>query len=75
MLCLKSPDGRFIPAPVGNTGTVIGPPSVTTVHPRLRGEHFRPPYGKENIDGSSPQPWGTLQVDLRYQPMERFIPA
>ena len=50
---------RFIPACAGNTITCRGTHSMTTVHPRVRGEHAESKLFSESLAGSSPRARGT----------------
>jgi len=67
--------GRFIPTPVGNACM----PSPTwrrfPVHPHARGERVDPNTRVLTADGSSPRPWGTLDLDRVFQGDGRFIPT
>ena len=66
---------RFIPTPVGNTSSTVGPHLAASVHPHARGEHFHPFSRLSCTRGSSPRPWGT---QTRQQPPKlprRFIPT
>ena len=66
---------RFIPAYAGNTFPAGGQNRLTTVHPRLRGEHT----GGRRVDlpegGSSPPTRGTRRVAPGSGSGARFIPA
>ena len=68
-------DERFIPACAGNTelSTIGGP--VTTVHPRVRGEHISICATLHPIHGSSPRARGTPPIAPRANRAVRFIPA
>ena len=66
---------RFIPTPVGNTGATYFTGAVNAVHPHARGEHKIPSDSGQPASGSSPRPWGTLQVQLHCHQMLRFIPT
>ncbi len=66
---------RFIPAPAGNTRSVLFRPVSGTVHPRTRGEHRRDSMRRYSAGGSSPHPRGTRQCLPDCQAMRRFIPA
>ncbi len=48
---------------------------LTTVHPRLCGEHHSRHQDRLAIDGSSPPVRGTLRLRLLSLPQNRFIPA
>jgi len=66
---------RFIPTPVGNTGSAVRCCSTWTVHPHARGEHKCKPAVEGAIYGSSPRPWGTLPgLPVRGWQL-RFIPT
>ena len=66
---------RFIPACAGNTRVAAFIVILTSVHPRLCGEH-RPVDSTENPhDGSSPPVRGTLNPTVRNPQNFRFIPA
>ncbi len=66
---------RFIPACAGNTMLIRVVGAISTVHPRMRGEHSnwrRPPLiGR----GSSPHARGTQFFQKLAQILVRFIPA
>ena len=66
---------RFIPAYAGNSSTETAPLGKTTVHPRLRGELAHILNQDIDTTGSSPLTRGTLQKDIRYKGLPRFIPA
>ena len=68
-------DRRFIPAHAGNTWTAWRWTTVTTVHPRTRGEHaLQAPPDPRGV-GSSPHTRGTRLRHWRHVPGARFIPA
>ena len=54
---------RFIPAGAGNTHAPKSNPPVCAVHPRRRGEHWRPIDPCAGEIGSSPQARGTPRID------------
>ncbi len=66
---------RFIPACAGNTAERHSASSQSTVHPRMRGEHFWPSHGTAPAGGSSPHARGTLAAFGRRIRRARFIPA
>ena len=66
---------RLIPARAGNTYLIITPDSVTTAHPRSRGEHDAQTQQCEGYRGSSPLARGTLRVGCGCFFSERLIPA
>ena len=66
---------RFIPAWAGNTKKGRRPLEVTTVHPRVGGEHYGVPQIRHRLFGSSPRGRGTLSSALRCASTCRFIPA
>ena len=68
------PARRFIPARAGNTPSRRAIRTTPTVHPRSRGEHCNPPYGRAQRAGSSPLARGTLRRRHGGLPV-RFIPA
>ena len=51
---------RFIPARAGNTSRPSVAGTITTVHPRSRGEHTIPAARRTTFTGSSPLARGTL---------------
>ena len=66
---------RIIPAYAGSTSPAPIPPSSTTDHPRIRGEHFSPGGLSPLLYGSSPHTRGALAgFDAEGGP-ERIIPA
>ena len=67
--------GRFIPAPAGNTFRSPLPLSCFSVHPRACGEHRRGRLQSRPDTGSSPRLRGTRQADPVGEAAERFIPA
>jgi len=66
---------RFIPTPVGNiaqgTATELG----STVHPHACGEHEIGRKVREELGGSSPRLWGTLEYPPSPPAQTRFIPT
>ena len=66
---------RFIPAYAGNTGNPSLDWHLSSVHPRLRGEHKRRRPHKTPACGSSPLTRGTLDLSGKPSAGERFIPA
>ena len=52
---------RFIPACAGNTPSHISASAISSVHPRVCGEHGEAGSGEDGGDGSSPRVRGTLQ--------------
>ena len=66
---------RFIPTPVGNTLQPATSRSASAVHPHARGEHAGNNSAASSVDGSSPRPWGTLQVMHQVLNRARFIPT
>ena len=68
-------DHRFIPAPAGNTSSVLFASTPAAVHPRACGEHRQ---GRGRIDpkaGSSPRLRGTRALQPEQHRRIRFIPA
>ncbi len=66
---------RFIPTPVGNTTRDRRRDPPLAVHPHARGEHLLCVSMLLEIDGSSPRPWGTLDVREWHGVGLRFIPT
>jgi len=66
---------RFIPTPVGNTGSRMDIASSATVHPHARGEHLLALVAAAAFAGSSPRPWGTLVAAVIFSYCKRFIPT
>ena len=66
---------RFIPASAGNTSARRGWTAPSTVHPRVRGEHFMANRQPLSGCGSSPRPRGTLADNSAPRATLRFIPA
>ena len=66
---------RFIPAHAGNTLGIGCTLSVSTVHPRACGEHYRHPYTTHTYCGSSPRMRGTRCGPAATKGNRRFIPA
>ena len=67
--------GRFIPACAGNTSSLDRSIPVTSVHPRVRGEHADTSTQRRCANGSSPRARGTLFIVLPLFFSVRFIPA
>ena len=68
-------DGRFIPAPAGNTPGLDYFTRHIAVHPRACGEHFLEGVGGVGEHGSSPRLRGTPPAGERSDAAKRFIPA
>ena len=68
-------DGRFIPAPAGNTHEAVTLEGKESVHPRACGEHRPGRPGAPDRDGSSPRLRGTLAPAATRISSGRFIPA
>ena len=68
-------DRRFIPAYAGNTWSAAVARTHTSVHPRVRGEHFEGAHINEAQRGSSPRTRGTRVRNRLGGTMGRFIPA
>ena len=66
---------RFIPARAGNTCLAASVASISTVHPRSRGEHALGHHQDQPVTGSSPLARGTLLEGVRTADCVRFIPA
>ena len=66
---------RFIPAGAGNTSSSSSRSSLSSVHPRRRGEHRPDPHSRSSGSGSSPQARGTHLRELLMSSLCRFIPA
>ena len=66
---------RFIPAWAGNTLDGGSDPSVTTVHPRVGGEHRLALVRTGRVAGSSPRGRGTRHQWSTGRCFGRFIPA
>ena len=66
---------RFIPACAGNTSRVRAPLPRGTVHPRVRGEHYKKSLNSMWFGGSSPRARGTLTGRSGCTRQSRFIPA
>ncbi len=67
--------GRFIPTPVGNTGSWWPEMNSNAVHPHARGEHESIRGIASLAPGSSPRPWGTRQTIRPRHILSRFIPT
>ena len=68
-------DERFIPTCVGNTGHGDGQNPSMTVHPHVRGEHWRSHSTLQTCYGSSPRAWGTRYPATSAGTPRRFIPT
>ena len=66
---------RFIPACAGNTFTASLIPAISSVHPRVRGEHCASVSSIARHAGSSPRARGTPGIGRRTVRASRFIPA
>ena len=66
---------RFIPTPVGNTFADRMKASSISVHPHARGEHPARSASSSPVAGSSPRPWGTLELEPKHFTGVRFIPT
>ena len=66
---------RFIPTCVGNIVIDASAAASGTVHPHVRGEHFRADPWIITTAGSSPRAWGTLALQHRMGLRGRFIPT
>ena len=72
---MRQTDGRFIPAPAGNSSTRPGFQEQHPVHPRACGEQSGEPTYALRDDGSSPRLRGTgITLHGCRLPL-RFIPA
>ena len=71
----RQPRLRFIPACAGNTSVSWNGYAITTVHPRLCGEHAARNVPRSASTGSSPPVRGTLLPLLQDNNFGRFIPA
>ena len=66
---------RFIPTPVGNARPRASRRPIPSVHPHARGERTFQLQGLNNVNGSSPRPWGTLLAPCQPHVSDRFIPT
>ncbi len=66
---------RFIPACAGNTSSIRAEWALSSVHPRVRGEHGDVPLAHRAGHGSSPRARGTLERNCWMFSSEWFIPA
>ncbi len=66
---------RFIPACAGNTHPTMNATVMSTVHPRMRGEHTLACSLAAHSVGSSPHARGTLPRARICAAIRRFIPA
>ena len=69
------PCGRFIPACAGNTSTFPLAAIISSVHPRVRGEHCDHVDWRTFLAGSSPRARGTPRPWAGSITHIRFIPA
>ena len=67
--------GRFIPACVGNSWSLVAKTVSPSVHPRVCGELVPILEIEEPTRGSSPRVWGTRCIALGVAFYPRFIPA
>ncbi len=67
--------GRFIPTPVGNGPRADSRRIPRAVHPHARGERELTLVLLDDVDGSSPRPWGTGADAPQYAVTHRFIPT
>ncbi|EDX22912.1 conserved hypothetical protein, partial [Streptomyces sp. Mg1] len=65
----------FIPACAGSSRTSQPTGTGSRVHPRMRGEQFRPPVPDEIAQGSSPHARGAAVRRARLAGVDGFIPA
>ena len=65
----------FIPACAGNTASCSRKRSISSVHPRVCGEHSASRSVASALSGSSPRVRGTQLQKDRVTPLPRFIPA
>ena len=72
---LRQRDGRFIPAPAGNSGATLEPHVFAAVHPRACGEQSYTLADLILITGSSPRLRGTVRHGAGEREARRFIPA
>ncbi len=66
---------RFIPTSVGNTPPGLATAASSSVHPHVRGEHASVAQRFTLVTGSSPRPWGTLNMRSGNYGGRRFIPT
>ena len=66
---------RFIPACAGNTAPAGAATTVSSVHPRVCGEHENIAASRSPVIGSSPRVRGTRGTARIEQEGKRFIPA
>ena len=66
---------RFIPTYVGNTCASPGLSVTRPVHPHVCGEHTFVWQISQDLPGSSPRMWGTLQLATNLLVQRRFIPT
>ena len=66
---------RLIPARAGNTFAPNRPATLSSAHPRSRGEHFSAFLRRVRARGSSPLARGTLDNILSARGQSRLIPA
>ena len=73
--CQYYPPARFIPAHAGNTSASRIRASISSVHPRPRGEHAHQSISDRSHPGSSPPTRGTRPNPGSQAQVQRFIPA
>ena len=66
---------RFIPTAVGNACQKPSSIDYIPVHPHGCGERHDRTLDMSNPYGSSPRLWGTLRLESRHSPIQRFIPT
>ena len=66
---------RFIPTPVGNGVRAVNRLYILTVYPHACGERIRHICAAIFTLGLSPRLWGTGNIQLSQQLVQRFIPT
>ena len=66
---------RFIPTGMGNRKSSQGTNPDGSVHPHRHGEQSSGNSRTQSNSGSSPQAWGTDQIDRKHVQNIRFIPT
>ena len=69
------PNFRFTPTGVGTTLAISTPPSVHSVHPHGRGDHFPAPGRSSCCSGSPPRAWGPQSPETSFRLLHRFTPT